>query len=212
MPTYPTPQEFIPTLDHYPQVLCTIVQAAHGQLTKDMEGRAPYRFQRTKSTLMFEAMIAAASSWFADDPHVVEKTRYGTTQWTIRDHVVVRFKKLDKKRRPMNIPTQRSLDLLCQPAAYRQTDLPITVDQQWNVVVGYVLDPLSIAVEDILLVLTESKENVWEYSLLAELADIDTPVELSATDDGLPSALPATEPRVRTEDNADSGKAKQPNG
>lgn len=130
-----------------------------------------YQFTRTRSNIMFDDMARIARLEFAGLSEVTEHRSHGTVFWVLKGQVLFRYKKLNRKRRPMGLPTQRAIDLLTQPDLYHPTVLPLgslPVSMMPRLVVGYVLNDIETEIEQLLLVLSGRHRNVWEVPLAIE--------------------------------------------
>jgi len=176
---------------------------AWGEVVSDPRSTR-YQFPRTRSNIMFDEMTRIAREVIGDDQDVIEHREHGSVLWIIRERLLLRYKKLDTRRRPMNIRTQRTIDLLSQPETYRAVPLPfgpLPTAAMPRVVVGYVLNELQTDIKELLLVLTNKGVNYWEYPFAIEVAG--GVVDLSSLAPGQ-SGLPPIQPRRRGTGDAES--------
>jgi hypothetical protein len=112
---------------------------------------------RSISSVRNDLIVAEARRLFESDPDVRFEQRYGREIMYISDIAVVLFKKLDRRKRTMNIPTQLTLDL------FGQQPLPYMPEETPRFVAGWQVDDLNIAVQSIFITHPNGQWLEWSF-------------------------------------------------
>ena len=118
-----------------------------------------------RASFVYCHIVDSAKRRFQGNPevHLSEKRRF--LVMTFKGQVVLRFKKLDSRRRARGAPTRQFKLFMAQQS------LPGLEFAQKNVVTGYRLDELQTQIKDILIVCPKGAHNEWH---------LDVPLETSA--------------------------------
>lgn len=129
---------------------------------------------------------------FGDDPDVAFRRAHGREMMFVSDQAILVFKKLDRRRRTRNAPTQLALKL------FGQLPLPMMPDAAPRFVAGWQMDRLNAEVETLWLTHPNGKDNAWALPMSDE-GQGTTMVRLTPP----PSAAPhggAKRSKVRTKE------------
>jgi hypothetical protein len=114
---------------------------------------------RSVSSVRNDLIVAEAKRVFGPDADVRFEQRCGREIMYISDIAVILFKKLDGRKRPMNIPTQLTLGLFGQqPLAGMPEETP-------RFVAGWQVDHLNIAVQSVYMTHPNGRWVEWAFPL-----------------------------------------------
>lgn len=121
---------------------------------------------RARAFFVYCHIIESAKRRFQEIPDVFLSEKRGFLIIRFGKEVILRFKKLDSKRRARGVPTKQ-FKLFMQ-----QQCLPGFESTQSNIIGGYRLDELQTQIEDILITCPSGSSNQW-------YADLNVPLEQS---------------------------------
>lgn len=128
----------------------------------DAQTRSKFK-KRTKANIINDFMAFNAATELEGLPGLLFSRRHQTFSVFIGDSFQLRFKKLDYRLRPSNIPTRRIVQLMNQTQA-QLPDMPSPVT---HVIAGYVWNDLQTAIKDVYIICPRGQYNEWELRIAA---------------------------------------------
>lgn len=194
-PTEP-PQKKIPTLDPRTEdgarkLLAPYLAGLRGAMEdgwkawvelgdKLPSARLPLR-SRTRANFVYDHIAANAVARFGKDPKVRISESRGFLQLLIDRKYILRFKKLDRKRRSRNISTgQQRLWFNVQMS------LPEMPAEAVRLIAGYQLNPFGTEFEDILVTRPANGRIDWAFSIPDSSAEGGVVVQIRPVEPKLP--------------------------
>lgn len=104
-------------------------------------------------------MVAFAKRFFDGIEGIRISQKRGLTTINIRDHLLARFKKLDKNKHSRNLPTQQSFLFKAQ------LELPGIPSKLTHLDVGYVLNDLQTGIDGVYITCPYGKGLAWLINL-----------------------------------------------
>jgi hypothetical protein len=140
---------------------------------------------RSRASLIHDHIVAYARQYFQGDPHVRIFTKRGRTMANISDKLLVRFKKLDARKRSRGVPTEQFV------LFGAQIDFDGIPSSLTHLEVGYVLDGLQTELAGVYITCPNIRSVEWFIDLREAVA--------------APAAAGTTIPPMNAPDPAGSG-------
>jgi hypothetical protein len=144
-------------LEPYLATLCKAITSGDRLFQERYASNRSEWKSRSVSSVRNDLIVSEAKRLFDPDPDVRFESRYGREIMYIGDIAVIVFKKLNRRKRTMNIPTQLTLEL------FKQQPLPFMPDETPRFVAGWQVDSLNIAVQSVFITHPNGRWLEWSF-------------------------------------------------
>jgi hypothetical protein len=159
---------------HLKRIRDCIVRAFQ-KYVSDYRSVALVHTSRSRASVIHDHMIANARESFAGDDGIRIFSKSGLSLINVKDSLLLRFKKMDKKKHTHNIPTQQSFLFRAQ------LELPGIPAELTHLEAGYVLNDLQTGLDGVYITCPNGKRLEWFIDLTslagANVTQLPKPVQ-----------------------------------
>jgi hypothetical protein len=156
---------------------------------------------RSRASVIHDHMVAFAKEYFSGDDSIRIFSKSGLAVVNIKDVVLLRFKKLDAKKRSSSIPTRQNYLFKAQ------LDLPGIPSELTHLEAGYVLNELQTGLDGVYITCPNKNRLEWFIDLTPLVGTNVTQITINSTPTAAPQAArrKRIKPKTDSKDKTDEG-------